>query len=186
MAHVQGKITPAKFKENSGYLNSNIGAIYLRSSKGDTESTEFEMQEEQNASTRIHQSLPPRLWKSLVHVRPVATKEKSWLWFRRTHQGSEAHPLVTSGVAAQVRLSPSLGARSRGQPKLTKTGFDPWPRGTLWARAPATDNAHFNGVPRGMPSWTRTAAAYHAEDKSVVTISWFGYIHTNSLLIRAD
>ena len=60
-------------KKNSGYLI--IRAICLHSSKGDTESTEFEMQEEQNASTRIRQSLPPRLWKSLV--RPVATKEKS-------------------------------------------------------------------------------------------------------------
>ena len=65
----QEKITPAN--ENSGYLN--IRAIYLHSSKGDTESTEFEMQEEQNASTRTRQSLPPRLWKSLV--RHVATKE---------------------------------------------------------------------------------------------------------------
>ena len=55
----QEKITPAAAKENSGYLN--IRAIYLHSSKGDTESTEFEMQEEQNASTRIRQSLPPRL-----------------------------------------------------------------------------------------------------------------------------
>ena len=50
----QEKATPAK--ENSGYLD--IRAIYLHSSKGDTESTEFEMQEEQNASTRIRQSLP--------------------------------------------------------------------------------------------------------------------------------
>ena len=69
----QEKITPAKESSRHGYLN--IRAIYLHSSKGDTESTEFEMQEEQNASTRIRQSLPPRLWKSLV--RPVATKEKS-------------------------------------------------------------------------------------------------------------
>ena len=69
MRTAQEKITPAK--ENSGYLN--IRAMYLHSSKGDTESTEFEKQEEQNSSTRIHQSLPPRLWKTLV--RPVATKE---------------------------------------------------------------------------------------------------------------
>ena len=69
----QEKITPAK--ENSGYLI--IRAIYLHSSKGDTESTEFEMREfeDQNSSTRIRQPLLPRLWKSLV--RPVATKEKS-------------------------------------------------------------------------------------------------------------
>ena len=62
-------------KENSGYLI--IRAICLHSSKGDTEfeSTEFEMQEGQNPSARIRQSLPPELWKSLV--RPVATKEKS-------------------------------------------------------------------------------------------------------------
>ena len=43
-------------KENSGYLV--IRAIFLHSSKGDTESTEFEMQEGQNTSTRIRQSLP--------------------------------------------------------------------------------------------------------------------------------
>ena len=60
-----------------------ICAICLHSSKGDTESTEFKMQKGQNASTRIRQSLPPRLWKSLG--RPVATKEKSWLWCCRTH-----------------------------------------------------------------------------------------------------
>ena len=52
-----------------------IRAICLHSSKGDTESTEFEMQEGQNTSTRIRQSLPPRLRKSLG--RPVATKETS-------------------------------------------------------------------------------------------------------------
>ena len=39
----------------------NIRAICLHSSKGDTESTEFEIQEEQNASTRIRHYSPAAL-----------------------------------------------------------------------------------------------------------------------------
>ena len=85
------KWVPAK--ENSGHGYLNIRAIQCHvATKGDTESTEFEMQEEQNDSTRICQYIPPRLWKSLVC--PVATKEKSRLWCRRTHRGSDAHSLV--------------------------------------------------------------------------------------------
>ena len=68
----------------------------MRSKEG-TESTEFEMQEGQNTSTRIRQPLPPRLWKSFKFGRPVATKEKSRLWLGGSLCEGPAHA-TKSGV----------------------------------------------------------------------------------------
>ena len=63
---------------------------------------------------------------------------------------------LTSGVAAQVRLSPSLGEGKQNLPKQDLTRG----RGTLWARAPTTDNTILIGSPE---EYVHGHTVYHAD-----------------------